>query len=280
MFRLENNVPSTYVENSRDFQLLLRLYDSVFTGVRFDENTIPNILDPRLINDRMLDLYATKVGFFTNTIIDSKILREILQTFPYAIKNKGNKKGIEQAVYTILKTERNYSTPQIIVDNEKYSITIYTSKEIKNKKALEAFLEYIIPIGYTYSIEQYVSSEYMDKFKNNSNISTLINPTISTSTIFNSRNTLFVPGADGVINDLPLNTLSSVDMMQVIGSENYSSSHTFIDGSDIDSGNNLDDIILPKNGSAYNAQGTQITQNTNYISQTEQKEIDEENNNG
>lgn len=280
MFRLENNVPSTYVENSRDFQLLLRLYDSVFTGVRFDESTIPNILDPRLINDRMLDLYATKVGFFTNTIIDSKILREILQTFPYAIKNKGNKKGIEQAVYTILKTERNYSIPQIIVDNEKYSITIYTSKEIKNKKALEAFLEYIIPIGYTYSIEQYISNEYVDRFKNSSNISTLTNPTISTSTIFNNRNTLFVPGADGVIDDLPLNTLSSVDMMQVIGSENYLSSGTFIDGNDIDSGNNLDNIILPENGNTYNAQGIQITQNTNYINQTEQKEIDEENNNG
>ncbi len=274
MFRLENNVPSTYIENSRDFQLLVRLYDSVFTGVRFDENTIPNILDPRLINDRMLDLYATKVGFFTNTIIDSKILREILQTFPYAIKNKGNKKGIEQAVYTILKTERNYSIPQIVIDNDNYSITIYTSKEIKNKKALEAFLEYIIPIGYTYSIEQFISSEYMDKFKDRSVVSTVSNPSISTSTIFNNRNTLFVPGADGVVNDLPLNTLSSVDMMQVISNENYLSSHNYIDGTNIDSGNNLDEIVLPETGNIYDAEGNLITQNMTYVSQTEKDETE------
>ena len=92
MFRLQNNTPSYYVNNSRDFQLFCRLYDYINNGVKFDIDSIININDPLKINDRLLNLYGSKVGFFTNKNINTNVLRRILKAFPYLIKYKGTKK--------------------------------------------------------------------------------------------------------------------------------------------------------------------------------------------
>ena len=160
LFRLQNNVPPTYVEQSRDFQLFCRLYDTIFNGVRFDIESIPNIIDPMKISDNLLSLYATKVGFYTNNDIDNNVLRYILSAFPIAIRNKGTKLGIEQAVAAILKAENSTDRVEINIwrynDSDfDYSIDILTPIEIYNKTALKEFLKYIIPAGFKYRIQPY-----------------------------------------------------------------------------------------------------------------------------
>ena len=107
MFRLQDNTPSVYVNQSRDFQLFCRLYDCINNGVKFDIDTMLNILDPMKINDRMLNLLCTKVGFFPKAQYNSNVLRHIIASFPYAIKHKGTLLGIEIAVGTILKAEKD-----------------------------------------------------------------------------------------------------------------------------------------------------------------------------
>ena len=155
MFRLQNNAPTIYVENSRDFQLLCRLFDYMINGIKYDINSILNILNPMKINDRMLNLLCTKLGFFPKNQYDSRTLRYILSTFPYIVKNKGSKKGIELAVNTILKLENNNETPSIEINNDEHVINIYTTiNDIENKKALSDILDYVLPIGYTLNIEK------------------------------------------------------------------------------------------------------------------------------
>ena len=167
LFRLQNNVPSVYVEESRDFQLFCRLYDCIFNNVIYDTKTILSILDPKYINDRLLRLYATKVGFFTDKNIDNTVYRYILSAFPTALKNKGTKLGIEQAVAAILKAENSNELPIVEIikaqnnsdgvydDDNSYYINILTPIEIYNKVALEEFLKYIIPAGFRYTIRPY-----------------------------------------------------------------------------------------------------------------------------
>lgn len=158
MFRMQNNVPSVYVDESRDFQLFCRLFDYTFNGIKYDINSIININNPTKVNDRLLELYKTKLGFFTKEQFDNNTLRAILQTFPYILKYKGTKRGIELAVTAILKLEENTDIPVIDImnidpnGNPVYNITIYTSSTIKNKLALREVLKYIIPVGYTLSI--------------------------------------------------------------------------------------------------------------------------------
>ena len=161
MFRLEHNVPQVYVEQSRDFQLLCRLYDCINNGVRYDINSMLSILDPMKVSDRLLNLMCTKVGFFTSRNYDSLLLRYILVAFPFALKYKGSKHGIEIAVSAILKAESEFRVLDetksidslITIDNVEHCIRIYTTVEIINKNALKDFLKYIMPVGYTYTIE-------------------------------------------------------------------------------------------------------------------------------
>ena len=51
VFRIEKNVPEIYVRESRDFQLFCRLYDCVFDGVKFDIDSMLNVLDTHSCNN-------------------------------------------------------------------------------------------------------------------------------------------------------------------------------------------------------------------------------------
>lgn len=152
--RLTENVPDIYVKESRDFQLLCRLYDMTHQDIRYHIDTMTDALTAEKANNRILPLLADRVGFRTNKHIDDNVLRYIISAFPYIIKNKGTKKGIEQAAATILKAENSIDPPTITIDNTKYIITITTPIKIFNKVALEELLKYIIPTGYIFEISE------------------------------------------------------------------------------------------------------------------------------
>lgn len=221
MFRVENNVPDVYVRNSRDFQLLSRLYTSVFAGVRFDSGTIKNIINPILANDRILDLIATRIGFFTNEVIDVDTYRIILKAFPYLIKNKGSKKGISEAVNTILKIEGKYKIQtKVNIDNDNYTINIYTGEKIQNKKALKALLEYIVPVGYTFAIEEYTNTTPNDVLYFAEDVTTVVDPTSSVSQVYQGYDDEY-DTPNRYFEDKPVatDTLSAVGIMQVVGGD-------------------------------------------------------------
>ena len=47
VIRVQEMTPQVYTEDSRDFQLLSRLYDSVFNGVKFDTDSILSLIDTK-----------------------------------------------------------------------------------------------------------------------------------------------------------------------------------------------------------------------------------------
>ena len=167
MFRVQDNVPEIYINESRDFQLVSRLYDLLFSGVKYDIDTMVNVLDATLSKDSVLQLMCTKIGFFPRIEIDANVLKYIIASFPYIIKNKGSKLGIQYAVNAILKSENNAastSRPHIEIINklqqeddtlQEYTIYIYTTVSLFNRSALEEVLRYVLPIGSTYQILSY-----------------------------------------------------------------------------------------------------------------------------
>ena len=167
MFRFQDNIPEIYINESRDFQLLSRLSDILFSGVKYDVDSMVNILDATLAKDRMLQLMCTKVGFFPNIEIVNQVLKYIIASFPYIIKNKGNEAGIRAAINAILKAKNNpdaVGEPIIIItgsqveDNrDPYTIYIYTTVSIYNNAALKEVLRYVVPAGYHYKILSYRS---------------------------------------------------------------------------------------------------------------------------
>lgn len=159
MFRLQDNVPDIYVNESRDFQLFCRLYDAINNGVKADIDTIVNINVPFKANNQILQLLALKVGFITDKQIDSDLLRWIIASFPWAVKFKSSIYGIKLAVNTISKFENIQKNPLIIADHDQKLIIINSYQLIKNTVALDEFLKYIIPTGYTYEINLVVGQQ-------------------------------------------------------------------------------------------------------------------------
>lgn len=167
MFRIQDNVPEVYINESRDFQLISRLYDILFSGTKYDIDSMVNVLDATLIKDSMIQLLCTKVGFFPRFDIDSNVLKYIIASFPYILKYKGSQKGIEFAVNAVLKAENNpdaIGQPYVPIVKKKtttgrnqaeYTVYIYTTIQLYNKLALEEVLRYVMPIGCDYQILQY-----------------------------------------------------------------------------------------------------------------------------
>lgn len=154
--RLQDNVPPVYVNDSRDFQLLCRLYDCVNNSVMSDIDTMPNILISNDCNSVALDLLSTKVGFIPKHNITNEELRFIVDAFPYIIAYKGSRRSIEEAVNVFLKINKINSGAYIEIINktdregvEPYTIRIGIEAVVRDTRILDEIFRYILPTGYT-----------------------------------------------------------------------------------------------------------------------------------
>ena len=159
MMKLEKMTPSIYCEESRDFQLFCRLYNIVFNGVKYDIDSMINLLDVYKCKESMLDYMATRVGYYPRLkSIDERAMRIIIDSFPYLLRNKGSKKGIETAIFIWL---------QIINSNRDYRIDLFTDNLIKVKiegkprslKLLQEIMRYVIPTGWGVQYNFYEKEE-------------------------------------------------------------------------------------------------------------------------
>ena len=152
LLRLQEHTPSAYTDDSRDFQLMLRVYDCVNNGVKYYIDSIIDSLNTDLCNSELLDLLKTKVGFFSSAEFTDRESRYILKSFPYIMKYKGSKAGIEQAVRVFMTAEGISASSAVFIDTEKHEIEIFIESKLVGTKMLEEMLKYIIPTGYIVSI--------------------------------------------------------------------------------------------------------------------------------
>lgn len=157
---MENEVPEVYVAKSRDFQVLMRLLSAAFNANRVDIQQLQFLSDARRINERLLPLLQTKIGFFTKKTFTTEELRDVCDIFATDVRDKGARIGIEEAIRTFF-AARNITTDFYIdiknelpedVDGEPYSISIGLSQEVGDIDLLEEILRYIIPTGYFLTI--------------------------------------------------------------------------------------------------------------------------------
>jgi len=177
---LENEVPEVYVEESRDFQVLMRLMSIIFNACRADSQQLQFLNDAELINSRLIPLLQTKVGFFTNKEYKSSDLRDICRIFMHIVRNKGSRKGIELAIRAFFSAKNFKSNYYIDIQNEPtvdnqedaYSIKIGLKKNFTDFTLLEDVLRYVLPTGYFLTVFLYEdldieddSSRYADGYE-------------------------------------------------------------------------------------------------------------------
>lgn len=166
VFRVQDKTPEVYTSTSRDFQLIGRLYDCIINGVKFDTDSILDIINTDNIDSRLLKLLQTKIGFFSSKDITDESLRYVLKAFPEIVKHKGSIKSIKQAVCTFLKLNGIKSFVYVNKINNSlsnpYTIEIGIDSSIKDTYILDQILKYILPTGYSISYFYYNSYNRSD----------------------------------------------------------------------------------------------------------------------
>lgn len=168
VIRVENNVPTVYCNDSRDFQLLCRLYTAVVNSVKFDIDTMQYLTSTAQCKSKVLELLATKLGFLTNNEYEDDKLRYILQAFPDMVKNKGSLKAIKQCVNTFLKiynvrtniliwyTSEATSVYNVAIDD--HTIIVGLNEALRGgTRLLQDMLRFILPTGFGLYIYYYRS---------------------------------------------------------------------------------------------------------------------------
>lgn len=176
IINVQEMTPQIYTEESRDFQLLSRLYDCVFNGMKFDTDSIVELIDTQQCRTSVLQLLQTKLGFFTEKKIDDEKLRKVLECFPILVKNKGSLKAIKETLYLFLRMysvssdlevyylKTPYSEPfseamPCVLANGKFPennslvVKIHSFSTKPDITVLEEIFRYILPAGINYYIE-------------------------------------------------------------------------------------------------------------------------------
>lgn len=161
MFRLQDNVPEIYVEESRDFQLFCRLYDSVFGGVKFSIDSLQHASCTKECHNSLLELLKTKVGLFSSLSLSDEELRTVLEAFPLIMRYKGSERAIKYIINLFYRiTKDPFTTYSYFIINEDpqfpqdhYTIQLRFSSEQRYNELLMELLRLVLPTGYNVSYE-------------------------------------------------------------------------------------------------------------------------------
>lgn len=187
---IEKKVPKAYLIDSRDFQLLCRIFNVIENSSRADIESMISVLDTATCRDGVLSLWKTKLGIFESLEVTSDVLREILNAFPYIIKNKGSKTAIEKciALFTRLNGIKTEVTVEIVNNQESdngylpYHILI-TIEAFDGSfiDTLDKVLAYVVPTGYEIYYKLITRNQYSNTVLSSDTNAVMIN-TYNTNT--------------------------------------------------------------------------------------------------
>ena len=180
MIRYQELVPDYYVEKSRDFQVLCRMYDYALNSLKYNIDSMKELTDTRNIKDTVLPLLGDKFGIYDKEAYSN---RQLLEALPIALKYKGSLKSVYILLNAFLDSMDIFETAlalhskdeesaaeiaEILNRNVKpYSIIIILSSfpSLTNLHILDTYLNMVIPSGLIVEYSFGIQKKYLDKFK-------------------------------------------------------------------------------------------------------------------
>ena len=146
MINFYNQVPSIYINTSRDFQYLSWLINIVLNSVKHNVDDIyalPNTkADPRLT-----ELLALTLGFKVKRNYDKKQLAALVSSLPSILKFKGTKTAVILAGKALLKASGAYGMFDCEVKDN--CLEVLLPEELVDTTLFMDLLPYILPAGIT-----------------------------------------------------------------------------------------------------------------------------------
>ena len=165
MIEVDKLVPTSYYENSRDFQVLGRLFEMVLNYSKTNADLVLGTIVSDNMNLELVELALYTLGFFKKHNYPNTDLLILAKIFKSIMKIKGTKSAIEYCVYLLLRSQHIEEEFELTINNlvdttrdvtkdcnELYTIDLRLPTKVKDTILLDDLFDYILPAGYTYNI--------------------------------------------------------------------------------------------------------------------------------
>ena len=215
--------PQVYSKRSRGYQLLSRLFSSVFNTSRSYINS--SLIWEKDIDNKLTELRANTLNLRTKYDWDLDTLEALTACFKHVQSYKGTKKALIDAFNIVLKAEKTGTV--ITEDNisiDQYNcITITLKKKLKSFDIIDDIMQLFVPSCLSYRII-YDSAEVSEN-EAYSDVFILDNVDIDSRKLFgNSLDENDFVINNGLTRDLAMQRLVGVDSVMINGVEDKAES--------------------------------------------------------
>ena len=154
MIKFEERLPDYYVNNSRDFQLLCRIFDIFLGGCFEDAEKIQRSWSIETLPENLLPLYARRLGLILDRYVPPAILRNICRSYPSICRHKGTLQAVREAAYAVFSANQEVTFLEVRYDSGPDPKTQDPRIQIKSnihssedQQYLEMLYPYILPAG-------------------------------------------------------------------------------------------------------------------------------------
>ena len=161
MIDIVKQTPWEYSSQSRDYQVIARLYTALFNYVKMHIDNM-SIWDSN-IDNKLTMLRAKTLNFNPDHSWDLDDLEAVTTCFKYLIRNKGTVKALKYLVDILMRIENivGESISDAVV-MKYYNVTIRVPEDLLTFGIIEDLVKYLLPSGLTYDIIKYKSYNLSD----------------------------------------------------------------------------------------------------------------------
>ena len=159
MIEVRTQLPRVYYNESRDFQLLGRLFEAVLNYAKMNSDFIENLYSLNVTDARLINLMAKTIGFESKHEYDVSNLKVICGCFYDIIKYKGTKLGIEKAIAALLNAQGIDNEFDVETHYDTRHVDIFMPSKAKDVVLLKDLFDYILPVGWSYSITSGIAGD-------------------------------------------------------------------------------------------------------------------------
>lgn len=154
MIKLQNLTPEIYYKESRDFQLLGRLFDLVLNAVKTDTDLLYNLPLSTNSDEKLLELLALTLGFKPKHQYNARNLKAVCSVFSEILRNKGSIKAIKIACEALFNSmdisqQLDYDFTK---ENDNTELNLYIAQDFGDITLLNDLLSYVLPAGMSCNI--------------------------------------------------------------------------------------------------------------------------------
>lgn len=151
MIKLEDLTPEIYYKQSRDFQLLGRLYDVVINSVKTNADLINQVPgNAQELSASFATILATTLGFDTKHQYPTKQMAAICSVFSQIMREKGTLSAVQTAGAAILRSEG--ITDQFVCNKNGSVLEVFIPEDLSDITLFTDLLNYILPAGMTCTV--------------------------------------------------------------------------------------------------------------------------------